>query len=514
MRQAIAACRELNTRFPELIDGWLVAGDIHQRMSRPEAGLIASDRALALQPGHPGALLQKVDCLLATERDAEAMAVLSNLPSGRLPRAEYHDHAGRILATLDRHEEAKQHYTWGLEIQPDNPALWYNLATAQRFLGDTDDAETSLDQALSRNPVDFEAQAMRSSLRRQTVDSNHVQELESVLEDPRLPKPGRVNIHYALAKELDDLGKHAESFNQLKRGADIRRNQMRYDVDRDIALIDTIIECFDASFMANKLPACESAEPIFILGMPRTGTTLVERILSSHSQVYAAGELDTFGRELMRQLDQTSDISELSQHERILHSRDTNPKALGEAYLAGTRFLTGSTPHFIDKLPFNFLYAGMIKKALPQARIINLTRHPMATCYAVYKQLFRDAYPFSYDLQDLGRYFVAYRRLMDHWDAVMPGAIYRVAYEDVVADVEGQTRSLLRYCQLPWEDACLEFHRNSQASTTASASQVRQPIYRSSLDHWQHFRSQLSPLEEILNTAGIDTSTPVSPGAP
>ena len=506
MKQAIAACRELNTSYPEYLDGWLVAGDIHQRMSRPEAGLIAADRALQLQPAHPAALLQKVDCLLATEQDLQAIELLSLLPQGRLPRAEYHDHAGRILATLDRHEEALNHYQWALEQQPDNPALWYNLATAQRFLGQIKDAETSLDKALAINPVDFEAQAMRSSLRKQTSDHNHLAELENVLQDPQLLKPGRVNIHYALAKELDDLKDYAASFAQLKLGANARRAQMRYDVQQDIDLIDTIITSFDDAFIADEVPACNSDEPIFILGMPRTGTTLVERILSSHSCVYAAGELDTFGRELMRQLDTKLDLSALSREDRIRHSRSADLLALGEAYLAGTRTLTGGTEHFIDKLPFNFLYVGLIKRALPNAKIINLTRHPMATCYAVYKQLFRDAYPFSYDLEDLGRYFIAYQRLMNHWDKLMPGAIYRVKYEDVVADVEGSARPLVEFCQLPWEDACLQFHKNSQASTTASASQVRQPIYRSSLDHWLQYREQLKPLEKILLDAGIDTS--------
>lgn len=509
MREAIAACRELNTRYPGNLDGWLVAGDIHQHMSKPQAGLIAADRALALAPGHPAALLQKVDCLLATEQDQAAIALLDTLPEGPFAQADHHDRAGRILATLDRHEEARQHYQLALALEPDNPALWYNLATAQRFLGETAAAEASLNRSLGINPLDFEAQAMRSSLRKQRDDDNHVDELLAVLEDPGLHRPGRVNIHYALAKELDDLGRYEEAFAQLKSGADARRRQMRYDVSADIDLIDTIIDTFDATYMAAEPSGCDSSEPIFILGMPRTGTTLVERILSSHSAIYAAGELDTFGRELMRQLDSLADLGSLDQAGRIRLSRSVDVAALGAAYIEGTRTLTGATPHFIDKLPFNFLYAGLIRRALPRAKIINLERHPMATGYAVYKQLFRDAYPFSYDLEDLGRYYVAYRKLMDHWDKVMPGGVYRVSYEAVVEDIEREARGLLSYCELPWEDSCLAFYENAQASTTASASQVRQPIYRGSLDHWQRYQASLESFARILEEAGIA----VAPGS-
>jgi hypothetical protein len=178
-------------------------------------------------------------------------------------------------------------------------------------------------------------------------------------------------------------------------------------------------------------------------------------------------------------------------------------RALGEAYLTATRPMRDTRPRFIDKLPFNFLYAGLIHLALPHARIVSLRRHPLDTCYAVYKQLFRDAYPYSYDLDELGRYYVAYDALMRHWDTVLPGVIHTVYYEDVVADVERETRRLLEYCGLPWDDACLQFHAGPQASTTASALQVRQPIYDTSVGKWRRFSSQLEPLRAQLLRAGI-----------
>jgi hypothetical protein len=179
--------------------------------------------------------------------------------------------------------------------------------------------------------------------------------------------------------------------------------------------------------------------------------------------------------------------------------------ALGEAYISGTRPLRGDVPYFIDKLPFNYLYAGLIHLALPRAKIINVQRHPMDTCYAVYKQWFKDAYPFSYKLDELGDYYVAYHQLMRHWNEVMPGVIHTLQYESLVADIDGETHRLLQYCGLPWEDQCLRFYQNTQASTTASALQVRQPVYASSVGKWRHYARHLEPLRAQLESAGIDT---------
>jgi tetratricopeptide (TPR) repeat protein len=500
IKLAINACRQLNSQFPDYLEGWQIAGQIHRRLNKPEAALIAADRALALAPQNPDVLLQKVDCLLALDNIGAAQDILLGFARLPIDKADTHDHVGRLLASLELHEQAMVHYQQALALTGDNPSLWYNLATAQRFLGQLTDAEHSLDRALALNPLDFEAQAMRSSLRKQTGEDNHVAELKRVLEDPALVRGGSVNICYALAKELDELDQPAQSFHYLKQGADTRRAQMSYRVENDLDTIAAIQRAFDAGLFSSSTHGSDSVEPIFILGMPRTGTTLVERILGSHSEVHAAGELDNFGREMMRLLGQKEDKQELAAASATL-----DPQALGDAYVASTRPMTGHTPRFIDKLPFNFLYAGLIHRALPQAKIIHLTRHPMATCYAIYKQLFRDAYPFSYSLEDLGRYYVAYHQLMAHWREVMPGVIYDLPYEQVVADTEGEARKLLEHCDLQWQAQCLRFYENQQASTTASAAQVRRPIYSSSLERWRSYRDELAPLAAILNTAGIAT---------
>ena len=237
--------------------------------------------------------------------------------------------------------------------------------------------------------------------------------------------------------------------------------------------------------------------------MPRTGTTLVERILASHSDVQSAGELANFAVEMMRLVKEQAAGRKLPRDALVELSADIDFAKLGEAYIESTRTTTGGVRHFIDKLPLNYLYVGLIHLALPNAKIVHVQRDPMDTCYAVYKNLFADAYPFSYDLEELARYYVAYHDLMVHWHEVLPGVIHSTHYETLVDDVEGEARRLLEYCGLGWQPACLEFHKLDEVSMTASAAQVRRPVYRSSVGRWRDYEQQLQPVYNILQDAGI-----------
>ncbi len=505
IKQSIGACRALNTEFPEYTQGWRLATQIHLRLGKPEAALVALDRVLSLHADDTDAALKRVDCLLQLERESEAIEALHAAAAHMRGTAEQHDRIGRLYTGLKMHDEALSQFEKACIAEPGNASAIYNVATAQRFLGRLEESEHSLDKALEINPYDFEAQAMRSSLCKQTVDCNHVEMLTSLLTDDRLPARGEANICYALAKEYDDLDAPLKSFRFLERGAAARRIGMEYRVDTDLEIIAAIRDTFDANFFADNHYGDNSDEPIFIIGMPRTGTTLVERIIGSHSEVHAAGELDDFARQMMRQLGEAFDLASMTRIEAVQECAELNLARLGRDYVASTRPETGKTAKFIDKLPFNYLYAGLIRVSLPNAKIINLTRHPMATCYAVFKQFFRDAYPFSYDLEDLARYYIAYHELMTHWHDVVPGEIYSIAYEDVVSGVESEARKLLDFCGLEWEPAVLEFHKSSEASTTASAAQVRQPVYSSSIDRWRSYRDFLQPLESMLNQEGIAT---------
>jgi hypothetical protein len=247
----------------------------------------------------------------------------------------------------------------------------------------------------------------------------------------------------------------------------------------------------------------ETPGPIFIVGMPRTGTTLVERILGSHSQVISVGEAIDFPEEMTAAARAAHARLGLTDANYVRASLQMDFGEVGRRYIAAVRQITAGQPYTIDKLPFNFRYCGLIHAALPNASIVHLTRDPMDTCYAVFKTLFINAYHFSYQLDELAEYFVAYRKMMDHWHAVMPGVMLEVRYEELVADPETQCRRLLAHCGLPWEDEVLDFHTSTKASTTASTVQVRRPIYRSSVQKWRNFSRELQPVLRRLAEAGL-----------
>jgi hypothetical protein len=278
---------------------------------------------------------------------------------------------------------------------------------------------------------------------------------------------------------------------------------MRYDVNTDVATVEWIIEAFPAA--PSRLDAdASAASPIFIVGLPRSGTTLVERIVGSHSQVTAGGELHHFALSLMDAVRRRSGAA-LHRRDLVARSAELDFAALGREYLARVKSTLGDDRRFTDKMPLNYLYCGLIIRSLPNAKIVHVSRHPMAACFAMFKMLFEDGYPFSYDLGEIARYYVAYRKLMQHWNATLPGAIYQLSYEALVADQLGESRKLLEFCALEWEDECAAFHRNPSPTTTASAAQVRRPIYDSSVSQWRHYERELAPLRALLDAAGVET---------
>jgi len=408
-----------------------------------------------------------------------------------------------LCSRLELHDEAALLYQRLIELEPKNGGHWYNLASIQRFCGQIPQAETSLEKAIALNPEDFEAYELRSDLRRQTPDANHILQLKKLLEGGITIPAGEVRVCYALAKELEDTGEPEQSFSALSRGAKLRRRHINYSLNNDLQIIDAIIDTFSPSVLESTEKGYPTREPIFIIGLPRTGTTLVERILGSHSGVFAAGELNNFATQMMQQVHKHPGAQGLSRQELVQQTAELDLAQLGKAYLDSSRPLTGLTPHFVDKMPLNFLYAGLIHLSLPNAKIIHLSRHPMDTCYAIYKRLFQDGYPWSYDLKEIAAYYLAYHRLMTHWKDAMPGVIYELSYEQLVTNFESRARDLIGACNLNWESQCLDYTNNSANTTTASAAQVRQPVYTSSVQRWRDYESQLAPLAEILIDGGI-----------
>ena len=496
-------CESITSRFPDFVEGWVAAAEFFIRVANPQRALELARRANALSPGNPDWMLLQARCLMESENTEAVQAAIAEILL-KPPLTPYqHNEIGMLLARIDQHAEAQTHYERAVSARPNEIEFLFNLATSQRFLGQLSAAERTLDKILIIDPRDHEAAAMRSSLRKQSADNNHVDQLKKALAQRDLSAPGRVSFCYALAKELEDLEAYSESFAYLERGANLRRAGMSYEVATDVEIIDQIIRVFDRAFFSRPASGHDSEEPIFIIGLPRSGTTLLERILGSHSNVYAAGELGHFGIELTKLTRQRMGAAKADRGQFVAESAGVDFRLLGKNYVQSTRPLTGSTKHFIDKLPFNYLYAGLIHKALPHARIISLSRHPMDSCYSMYKQLFRDAYPFSYDQQDLAAYYIAYHRLMRHWHTVIPEVILTVRYEDLVADTEDVARRVVRHCGLDWEPQCLDYHKSKSASTTASATQIRQKVYTSSVSKWRVYEKELAPLRESLEAAGI-----------
>lgn len=501
LRHALEAGQDLNRHYPDYAHGWYLASWLLRRTQRLPDALRAIDRALALEPSDRFRL-HRARCLLEAGDMAGAAAAAGELRGRPLADAVLHGELGTLLYRVGDHAGAMEHYSAAIDLDQRSAEYHFNRAAVRRYLGDAAGAEQDFDAAIALRPDEFEAYNGRAQLRRQTAASNHVAQLRETIGRTRSPA-GLVQLHYALAKELEDIEDYPASFASLRQGATLKRSIMRYDVATDLGIIDRICKVYSADRFDGHIEGFDNAEAIFVIGMPRTGTTLVERILGSHPDVCAAGELNEFGLELTRQVSSLAAGRALSRPDFVDATTRLDFKALGQRYLERVLPYRDGRPVFIDKLPFNYLYAGLIHLALPQAKIVSVRRNPLDTCYAVYKQLFKDAYPFSYDLTELGQYYAAYDRLMRHWDAVMPGVVLTVHYEDVVADVRGQAQRLLQHCALGWDERCVRFHENARASTTASALQVRQPVYDTSIGRWRRYADQLEPLRLQLAAAGI-----------
>jgi len=465
------------------------------------------DRVLRVDPHDAPMLIKRAQCLLALGRLPEACEAAAAAQLEAPPDPVLYDALGSLFSRANDQQRALSAYDRAVTLAPNNPHFIFNRATVYRFLGRLAEAEADYDRAIALKPADYEAYANRSELRTQSVDANHIGELEALVAQGISDWRGDVQVRYALAKEYEDIGDHPRSFQHLRQGAGKRREHMRYDVTVDVATVDWIIEAFPAApnESAPHLGPAPSDDPIFIVGLPRSGTTLVDRILGSHSKVYSAGELDHFALCIVDAARRRSGGAQLPRRELIARSADLDFPALGREYLDRVRHVAAGAVRFTDKMPLNYLYCGLIRRALPNAKIVHVARRPMAACYAMYKTLFKDGYPFSYDLGEIGRYYVGYRRLMDHWQATMPAVIYPLSYEALVADQLGEMRRLLDFCGLEWEDSCVEFHRNPQPTTTASAAQVRRPLYDSSVSQWRHYAAELAELSGLLSAAGIST---------
>jgi tetratricopeptide (TPR) repeat protein len=423
------------------------------------------DTLLSDDPGNPGYRNLKGTVLVRKGDYEDALVVYEEILKDHPNQARVLMSYGHTLKTLGRQDEAIAAYRKSIEINPGIGETYWNLANLKTF-----------------RFTDDEIAAMCGQVANQGSDPEDL-----------------AHIAFALGKAYEDRENYDKSFDFYARGNAIRRTRHPHDPDQNSADTESQIKSLTADFFAaRKGYGCQAPDPIFILGLPRAGSTLLEQILASHSQVEATAELLTITA-ISRQLGGVRKGHTASKYPEIMTTLSQEQFAqLGERYLEATRVQRHGKPFFIDKMPNNFLHIGLIHSILPNARIIDARRHPMAGCFAAFKQLFTNGQTFTYDLADIGRYYADYVRVMDHWDEVLPGRVHLVQYEELVADPEGQIRGLLEYCGLPFEEGCLRFYETDRAVLTPSAEQVRQPIYTDAVEQWRNYETHLGPLKEAL----------------
>lgn len=406
------------------------------------------------------------------------------------------DTIGCVLTRLGGHESSVDVFRKAVAAEPDNRDYLYNLAAACGFTGRIEEAREHYEAILAADPDNARVHYAVALLSRQSAASNHVGRLKAALSRSDDPAEA-LRICYALAKELEDLGDD-EAFDHLSAANDQHKRGIGYDFAQDAAIFDAVERLFAGPLAAGA--GQPDSAPIFIVGMPRTGTTLVDRILSSHRDVSSAGELQAMPVAVKRLAGTASRT--VIDPQTVGASGRIDPESLGEAYLAqASHHRTEETPRFTDKLPANFLYVGHIARALPNARIVCLRRNPMDTVWSNYKNLFArqsSYYGYSYDLMDTARYYARFDRLMALWDRLYPGRVLQLSYERLVADQEGESRRLLDHCGLPWDERCLDFHRNGSAVATPSAAQVRRALNAEGVGKWRRYEQQLAPVRRFF----------------
>ncbi|VWX54294.1 tetratricopeptide repeat-containing sulfotransferase family protein [Novosphingobium sp. 9U] len=467
-----------------------------------QLGIEHLTRSVTLDPrGEYRAQLAKL--LTMVRRDGDAAATLSEAEEAPPTDALSRDTMGCVYARLGDHAAALVHFDEAVRLEPRNAAFRYNQATTLNFLGRVADAEAAVEAIIALSPNDARAHHLLAGLRKQTPDRNHVERLLRMLVGAQDGHP-RLLLGYALAKELEDIGEPEAALDRLLAANADHRATLPYTFERDAAMFDAIERHWATPVSAPPHEVASDA-PIFIVGMPRTGTTLVDRILSSHPQVESAGELQAMPLAVKHAAGTRSRT--VLDPETVAAAAHADPQAIGARYLAMAQHHRHAlSPRFTDKFPGNFQYAGMIARAVPEARIVCLRRHPLDTVLSNFRHLFAVSsryYDYSYDLLDIAAYYARFDRLMAIWREALPGRVLEVQYEDLVADQEGQSRRLLAHCGLEWSDACLAFHANSAPVSTPSAAQVRRPIYTDSVARWKRHAAVLEPARRFLERAGI-----------
>ncbi len=466
-----------------------------QALGRSAEAIGHYERAIAINPDYAEAENNLGAALRALNRHEEAVTHYRRAVTFRPRSAAAHNNLGVALQLVGRHDEALAEAEQALALAPDFAEAHHGRGTVLRTLGRLDEAQQELERAIALSPRKAEFYRSLAEAKRFSDGDPHCAMIEALARDmAALPEEERIHLHFALGKVYDDLGQHERGFSHLIEGNALKRGQIVYDEAGMLARFEVTRALFSAVVLRERAGQGDpSPLPVFILGMPRSGTTLVEQILASHPEVYGAGELSDFERAVAALGGPDGAPADIGGEEL---------RRLGASYVEKITALAPRARRISDKMPANFRYAGLIHLALPNARIIHLTRDPVDTCLSCFSILFGGDQPFTYDLGELGRYYRAYQRLMAHWRAVLPaGVMLEVQYEALVGDFEPEARRIVAHCGLEWDAACLDFHNTQRPVHTASSFQVRQPLYRSSVGRWRPEEEGLRPLLDALAEA-------------
>jgi tetratricopeptide (TPR) repeat protein len=466
---------------------------VRLRRHRDAATLL--EHAMSLEPAHDGARFAYANALYQQQKAAEAVAALEPLLARHPSEPAYLNLLAGCLTLTGDLERVTAIYESLLGAYPRQPKLWLNYGHTLRAVGRRPDAVAAYRQAIALAPDFGEAYWGVADLKVEPLSQGEEQAIEGQLHRPDLRQDDRLHFHYALGKALDDRGEHAAAFTHYAKGAEIRRRSVGCDPDRASGMLERDKAVFSPAFLTQREGWGSAAEdPIFIVGLPRSGSTLIEQILASHSQVEGTMELSDIGI-----IAQDLGWSGADYAATLADLDAASATSLGEQYLQRTRVHRRlDRPRFVDKMPDNFQHLGLIHLILPKARIIDARRHPLGACLSAFRQHFAQGHDYSYDLADLGRHYRGYAGFMDHFDRVLPGRVHRVIYEDLVKDTEAEVRRLLDCCGLPFEEACLRFYETDRAVRTVSSEQVRRPIFRDSVEQWRRYEAFLDPLKETL----------------
>ncbi len=494
--EAVASFERALKFSPDHVAAHYNLGNVLRKMGRLEAAARSYQRVLQIRPDQPevysnlGAVYRELGRMdAAVESYKQALKINPDF-------ADAHNNLGNTFSDIGQQHAAISCFERALEIRPDFAKAYRNLGAVLLDLGQMDAAVESYKQALRIKPDHAGVHNNLSTLIKFKPDDTRIDLMESLLSNSETDEPDRMLLYFALAKAYDDTGKYNRSFDYLEKANRLRRKELNYDIADSHKLFSRIKETFTEheELFENPLPYLHSAiQPVFIVGMPRSGTSLVEQILASHSMVFGAGELASMEKLLYPAFLGSPDQGEGQQINRNFF------RTIRIGYLEELTALNVSENIITDKMPLNFIWVGFILSAFPAAKIVHLNRDAMATCWSIYKHYFSsDGNGYAYDMLDLAQFYGLYTDLMAFWHECFPGRIYDVRYESLTENQEDETRKLLAYCDLDWEDGCFDFHKTKRAVKTASASQVRRKMYKGSSDAWKNYEAHLQPLIKSL----------------